>query len=112
VDGAELAAAERAVSARLRLDSEVAPAGALHDEPCFTFHPSVQQPFAIWLAALICSSNKTADSLSRACRAAMPPIGLKHPRQSFRYPLYVRVEREIGAASHFSENPERTLRGT
>ena len=46
----------------------------------------------------------------------MPPIDemcdrLKHPRQSFRYPLYVRVEWKIGAASHFGENPECTLRG-
>ena len=37
---------------------------------------------------------------------------LKHPRQSFRHSLYVRVELKIGAASHFGENPERMIRGT
>src|SRR5262245_50776272 len=31
-------------------------------------------PVVIWLVAFICSSNKTADSLSLASKAAMPPI--------------------------------------
>jgi hypothetical protein len=56
-------------------------------------------------------NNRLIVSCFQSCHAADDETCdcLKHPRQSFRYPLYVRVEWEIGAASHLGENPERTL---
>jgi hypothetical protein len=53
-------------------------------------------------------------SCFQSCHAADGEMcdRLKHPRQSVCHLLYMQVELKIGAASHFGENPERTLRRT
>ena len=62
-------------------------------------------------------ATERPNSLSRASKAGHAADdemcdGLKHPRQSFRHSLDVRVEWKMGAASHFGQNPERMLRRT
>jgi hypothetical protein len=78
---------------------------------------TVQDCLEVWLTHCVHLFEQRNSRLIVSCfqswHAANDKLcdRLKHPGQSFRDALYVRVEWKIGAASHFRENPECALRG-
>jgi hypothetical protein len=82
--------------------------GALRGEPCSCFIRlrSALCNLARWVHLFEQQNSRLIVSCFQGWHPADGEMcnGLKHPRQSFRHSLHMRVELKIGAASHFGES--------